>query len=259
MVNLWLIAGTSEGIALATQLGPLGLPTQVTVTTPSAAIPYGNLVGITVTVVKFMTQEEARIWAIAHQIIGILDASHPFATQISTQAMAIATQLDIPYFRVERPEVVLPPTALTISFADLAALFESGELAGERVLLTLGSQWLHHFREWQDRATLFARILPTAIALDLAKRAGFQRDRLIALQPPITWPLEVALWQQWEITKVVTKASGEAGGELAKLQASEYLKVPLLVLQRPALVYPEQTGDLAIALQRCQTWFSQTQ
>jgi precorrin-6A/cobalt-precorrin-6A reductase len=255
MGNLWLIAGTSEGIALATQLAPLGLPSQVTVTTPAAAIPYGEISGVTVTVLKFLTKEEAMTWAIAHQIIGILDASHPFAIQISTQAMAIAPQLGIPYLRVERPEIALPPTALSLPFADLATLFASGELAGERVLLTLGSQWLHHFEDWQDQATLFARILPTTTALELAKQAGFQRDRLMALQPPITWQLEVALWQQWDITKVVTKASGETGGELAKRQASEHLKVPLLVLQRPALAYPEQTGDLAIALARCQTWF----
>ena len=38
-----------------------------------------------------------------------------------------------------------------------------------------------------------------------------QLDRIIAIRPPISRELEQALWQQWRISLVVTKASGQSG------------------------------------------------
>jgi precorrin-6A/cobalt-precorrin-6A reductase len=84
---------------------------------------------------------------------------------------------------------------------------------GERTLLTLGYRQLRPFAPWQSQACLFARILPSLPALDGALAAGFTPERLIALRPPISAELETALWQQWQITQVITKASGPAGGE----------------------------------------------
>ena len=47
----------------------------------------------------------------------------------------------------------------------------------------------------------------------MAIAAGFTTDKIIAIRPPINKELEQALWQQWQISLVVTKASAKAGGE----------------------------------------------
>jgi precorrin-6A/cobalt-precorrin-6A reductase len=83
-------------------------------------------------------------------------------------------------------------------------------LQGQRVLLTIGYTPLHRFQSWHDRATLFARILPSAIALEAAFKAGFTPHNIICLRPPISADLEKALWRQWQISLVVTKASGNS-------------------------------------------------
>ncbi|MGL5192826.1 MAG: hypothetical protein ACRC8Y_04415 [Chroococcales cyanobacterium] len=62
--------------------------------------------------------------------------------------------------------------------------------------------------------------------------AGFTRDRLLRIRPPISLELE--------ITRVVSKPSGTPGGE------------PILI-DRPAVAYPHQTDDLSTAVTFCRT------
>jgi precorrin-6A/cobalt-precorrin-6A reductase len=183
-------------------------------------------------------------------IAAILDASHPFAVEISRLAIAAAQAQALPYLRFERSELPLA-AAPEVRFETLESLLDSHYLEGQRVLLTLGYRWLPAFQAWHKRATLYARILPSVPALEEALAAGFPPDRLIALRPPISEDLERALWQQWQITCVVTKASGAAGGEAIKRQVAASLGIPLVVLQRPSIHYPQQTSSVAIALNFC--------
>ncbi|NER82588.1 MAG: cobalt-precorrin-6A reductase, partial [Leptolyngbya sp. SIO1D8] len=65
----------------------------------------------------------------------------------------------------------------------------------------------------------------------------------------ISPPLETALWQHWKITQVVTKASGQAGGEHHKQAIAAKLGVRLIRLARPAITYPACTDSLAAAVE----------
>lgn len=112
-----------------------------------------------------------------HSIQGIVDASHPFAAEISALAIQLSQELGLPYLRFERPEL---PQATGI-YTDLATLLQGNLLVGERVLLTVGVKPLAAFALLQHQATLFARILPTVTALEAALGAGFDRQRLIAI------------------------------------------------------------------------------
>jgi precorrin-6A/cobalt-precorrin-6A reductase len=99
---------------------------------------------------------------------------------------------------------------------------------------------------------LFARILPYPQALATAIAVGFTSERLIALRPPVSTSLEKALWQQWDIDVVITKASGAQGGELIKQKVAEALDVKLIRIARPATVNGEITQDLTRVYQFCQ-------
>jgi len=284
--RLWLIGGTGEAIAIASALARREIPCLVTVTTATASRAYADLPGVTVRVGTLPPDALADF--IHTQSIGaILDASHPFAVAISQSAMAQAATLDIPYWRYERPlsadgevrsaapwEVgslaspqpadpgVSAPnlTALQrpgplLRVPDLAAVLRPDILAGQRVLLTLGYRWLAAFRPWQEQATLFARILPSPVALEAALAAGFLPERLIALRPPIGEPLEQALWQQWGITTVITKASGQPGGEETKRRVAARLGVVLVVIDRPRLAYPVVLHSLEETVAHCDQWW----
>ena len=112
-------------------------------------------------------------------------------------------------------------------------------------MLTIGCKTLPLFKTWHDRSTLYARILPKIESLKIAQQAGFTGDRLIAMRPPFNVDLERVLWQQWQISLVVTKASGKAGGENIKRQIAEELNIPLVIIDRPKIAYPQQTFSLS--------------
>lgn len=266
--QIWLIGGTQESATLAASLTQAAIPFIVTVTTASARRMYPEqpCAGIHVGPIP---QASMANWLTHHGIAGILDASHPFATAVSQGAIAAATQTQRPYLRFER-SVVAPSSPPRTDQTDqspprnvhlvpnLETLLTPAQLAGERVLLVLGYRMLHHFQPWQTEAQLFARILPSAVALEAALAAGFTSDRLIALRPPVSSALEQALWQQWNITQVIAKCSGQAGGETTKRKTAAALDIPLWLIQRPAVDYPSQTGDIEQAIAFAQAALSQT-
>jgi precorrin-6A/cobalt-precorrin-6A reductase len=246
--RVWLIGGTQESRILAQALATAAIPCLVTVTTPAAQRLYAPSPDLEIQV-HILQPEHLPQFLVQHQIRAIVDASHPFALQVSQLAMQGAATYNLPYLRYERPAV--PETSLVTTVDSLSALLEGPYLQDQRVLLTLGAKALPHFLPWQEWATLFARILPTPMALALATQGGFHSDQLIALRPPISAALEQALWQQWQITLVVTKASGQAGGEAVKIQVAQALKIPLIRIARPPIVYPQQTDRVEAVVAFC--------
>lgn len=248
--QLWLIGGTHESSRLAAALAVAQIPVVVTVTTESAQSLYPPAPDLRVVVTRFRAEELASFLQ-AQRIAAILDASHPFAAEISQLAIAMAAQLQIPYLRFERP-VLARASETETQVESFEHLLAGDLLEDQRVLLTVGYQPLPLFALWQQRATLFARILPSALALETALAAGFSSGRLLAMRPPIPLELERALWQHWQISVVVTKASGQPGGEAIKRQLAQGLGVTLITIARPLVAYPQQTSDLATALAFCE-------
>jgi precorrin-6A/cobalt-precorrin-6A reductase len=267
--RLWVIGGTQESAKLALELAHVQLPCIISVTTEAARSLYPLLSSNQSLWIGKLTIEHLPAFLQNQQIAAILDASHPFAVEISRLAIAAAQEYNIPYLRYERPVATaegergeqegegerqkqMGLTAGGIErFESVEELLVSERLLGQRVLLTIGYRPLALFRSWQERAILFARILPSLTALEAALEAGFTSDRLIALRPPVSGELERGLWQQWRISLVVTKASGVVGGEDIKRQVAAELGVPLVIIDRPPVSYPQSTSCVQTALQFC--------
>lgn len=248
--RLWLIGGTQESVQIAQAIAQADIRCIISVATESARSLYNPAPCLTIWVGRLAVAQIPEFIQ-QQQIRAIVDASHPYAVEVSQNAIAAAQQLQIPYLRYERP--ILPSSTRIEGehFDSFEALLTTNYLQGKRVLLTVGYRPLHLFQAWHDRVTLFARILPSAIALEAAMQAGFTPDRLICLRPPISAELEIALWRQWQIQLVVTKASGIPGGEDTKRLTATKLGVSLITISRPPVVYPQQTSDLPTALEFC--------
>ena len=249
-MSIWLIGGTSESAAIADRLAERQLACIVTVTTEAAKALYPRCAGVNVKVGQLESGEIERLLE-AESIMAIVDASHPYAVAISSQAIAAALQKDIPYLRYERPRLDPDSAASVIELDSFSTLINGNCLHSQRVLLTVGYKSLPQFQPWQDRTILFARILPSVRSFEVASQAGFSSDRLIALRPPVSAEVEKALWQQWAISLVVTKASGAAGGEAIKRSVAAELGIPLIAIARPKVNYPQQTDDLEDVLAFC--------
>lgn len=252
--QVWLIGGTSDSKAIAQILDAEGIPLVVTVT--SATAPNLYPAGVQV-VVGRMDLAKMRSFCEHNAVTAVIDASHPYAIAVSSQAIAVANQLHLPYLRYERsnfhPSSEISAQAKIIELDSFETLLAGDYLTAQRVLLTVGCQILPQFQSWHARATLYARVLPKMASLETALAAGFTSDRLIALRPPISVAMEIALWQQWQISLVVTKASGTRGGEDIKHQVAAKLGIPLIIVARPSVVYPCQTAILSEILAFCRS------
>ncbi len=251
---IWLIGGTQESANLAVAIAQRQIRCIVTVTTNSAKLLYPDVNGLQVWVGR-LSIEQLGEFCQQQQIVAILDASHPYAVEISQIAIAASQAYHLPYLRYERPVVKVEADRGVIYLDSFESLLAGDYLTHHRVLLTVGYGPLPMFQSWQNRATLFARLLPSTTALEVALQAGFTPDRLICLRPPISADLEAALWQNWQISMVVTKASGSAGGEDVKRTVAAQLDIPLIVIKRPLVTYPQQTSDVSAAIEFCQGEF----
>ena len=250
--KIWLIGGTSDSATIAQMLLDSDIPFIVTVTTKTACSLYPTAE----IAVGRMNRVEMESFCQKQGILAVVDASHPYAVEVSHLAIAVTAKANLPYLRYERvnypaSKAISTQTNITelASFDDLVA---GDYLQDRRVLLTVGCKALPLFKAWQSKTVLFARILPKTSSLETALTAGFKCDRLIAIRPPLDLALEKALWQQWRINLVVTKASGTAGGEDVKRQVAADLDIPLIIITRPQVIYPRQISVFAEVVTFCQ-------
>lgn len=241
-MTIWLIGGTRDSSTIVKAIAnKLTSELIITVTTPEARQLYDSPDSV---VVEKMDRLAMESFCYRYHVKAIVDATHPFALTASQNAIAISQSLNIPYLRYERAVLNCLGNSSIQQLDSFTTLLAGDYLLNQRVLLTVGCNVLPLFKSWHDRSTLFTRILPKLDSLQIALDSGFKSDRIIALRPPITEALELALWQQWQISLVVTKASGISGGEDTKVKVAQKLGIPLITIIRPQITYPQETCSL---------------
>jgi precorrin-3B C17-methyltransferase len=235
---VWVFSGTSDGNALVRVLADRRGPIVV-----STASEYGGEVaredcpGVTVWAGRQGVEARRRALLGNHARV-IVDATHPYAVQMSEQLMGLSRELDIPYLRYERPSSLVSEATLLCGSVEEAA--ERAIATGRRIFLATGSKDLAAFlnapsagsREW------FVRMTPEPALIRRAIDLGIPRDHILAMQGPFSEAFNTALWRDQRIDCVVTKDSGEAGGFSAKVRAAAALDIPLIVIRRPQIAYP---------------------
>ena len=248
-MSIWVIGGTGDSAKVAKAISAVITDYVITVTTPEAIKLYDSKCRVSV---GKMNQVLMQQFCRQHHVKGIIDASHPFAVEVSQNAIAVAKSLNLPYLRFERATVAAEQSDLALKLNSFDDLVEGEYLLNQRVLLAVGCKALPLFKDWHSKATLFARILPKLDSLQIALDSGFTSDRIIALRPPFSAALEQALWQKWRISLVVTKASGTPSGQDIKQQVAQQLNIPLITIARPQIVYPLQTSQMSQVVEFCQ-------
>lgn len=237
---VWVFSGTSDGNALAAALAA-GQSAPVVVSSATdhgGALARQDCPGVSIWSGRQGVEARRRVLK-AKQARGLVDATHPYASSMSAQLMALSQELDIPYLRYERPSEYVPGDGEACASVDAAAL--RAVALGQRIFLATGSKDLATFlqtpgaadKQWFVRQTADPELIERALSL------GIPRERICAMQGPFSADFNTALWRDWGIDCVVTKDSGGAGGYRAKVQAAQALGIPLLVVTRPVLDYPQ--------------------
>jgi len=141
--HVWLLSGTGEGPALAAALVSQGWRVSVSVVTVGAAAAYADLPLENLWTGPLAGVQGIR-WVIDQANLvnqgfdWVVDATHPFAVQISVDLRRACEQSMQPLLRFERPMEPFTEASLIATSADLARQ----KLQGSRLLMALGARHL---------------------------------------------------------------------------------------------------------------------
>lgn len=171
----------------------------------------------------------------------VIDATHPFATQISRNAAAATTIAGIGLLRIARPEWQPAAGDRWIMVPDMTQAAAALGSAPRRVLLTIGRKDLAPFRNVPQHDYIVRSV--DAPPADLLP----PRCILVTERGPFTLDAELDLLSRHAVHVIVTKNSG-GSATVAKLDAARMLGLAVVMVARPDPVPAPHVLDWQAAL-----------
>lgn len=244
------IGGTSDGISIAKQVQDRGWPVLLSVTT-SYGKNLAQQAGISKVRVGKLDQSGMEKLVQDLDVDLILDASHPFAGEVSKTAIQAGKNQDTPYIRYERPEKDLEGATYVHSIPE--ACYKAQEVLtkspGGKIYLTVGSKTLADYLTYLDKDFLVARVLPRAEAMEACQDLGLGLNQVEGLMGPFTMDMNRALIRNNRAVCLVSKESGKRGGLPEKLAACQAEGIPCIIIRRPQISYPKLCSSFACLFQ----------
>lgn len=219
MKRVLLLGGTGDALRLARSLGP----SHVYSLAGLGRVP-GDL-GCQVRVGGFGGAQGLAAFIKAERIDLLVDATHPYAAQISSNAARAAEQAGIPCWALRRPAWQAGRGDDWREVSDWAELIATMS-DFHRPFFTLGREPLAHLHEIPEHQHWTVRCLDAQPAADRAEIIG---DR-----GPFSLEAERQLFERLDCDVLISKNSGGDSTE-PKLQAARERGLPVLLLRRPML------------------------
>ena len=230
MKRILLLGGVTEALAMARRLGPQHVYSLAGVGRVPADLPcevrvggYGGAEGLA----QYIREQRIDV---------LLDATHPYAAQISHNAASAAALAGIPCWALRRPAWQPQAGDDWREVADWAELVEALK-PFQRPLFTLGREPLEPLHDIPEGQFWALRALDTY--------PGNARCEVIGARGPFVIDDERALFAQRRIDVLISKNSGSSATE-PKLEVARERGTPVLILKRPQLPEVDRaflTGD----------------
>lgn len=179
-------------------------------------------------------------------ITAVVDATHPFATTITTNAAIASEQVGVPRLVLRRPGWDIAPSWLVV--ADMRAAAQAVRTwSGESVFVTTGRRDLAVFADDHRHRFLVRTVDPPEGPVP-------PQMTLLLDRGPYTLDGERALLREHGVGLLVTKNSG-GSMTAAKLQAARELRVLVVMVQRPPL--PE-SSEVVSTVDDALTWITRS-
>lgn len=231
MYKAIVFAGTTEGYALCEFLAE----NRVSVYACAATEYGGSLLQenefLHVSAGRLKTEDMEELFRKENPEI-VLDATHPYAAEVTKNIRTACESAGVLYQRILRPEGEKNSEAIYVESTEEAAAFLSGTEGN--IFLTTGSKELPKFTGIPDyKERLFARVLSIPSVIRSCAELGIEGKHLIGMQGPFSAEINEAMLRQFQCSYLVTKDTGLAGGFPEKMEACQRCGVTPVIIGRP--------------------------
>lgn len=231
MYKAIVFAGTTEGYALCEFLAE----NRVSVYACAATEYGGSLLQenefLHVSAGRLKTEDMEELFRKENPEI-VLDATHPYAAEVTKNIRTACESAGVLYQRILRPEGEKNSEAIYVESTEEAVAFLSGTEGN--IFLTTGSKELAKFTGIPDyKERLFARVLSIPSVIRSCAELGIEGKHLIGMQGPFSAEINEAMLRQFQCSYLVTKDTGLAGGFPEKMEACQRCGVTPVIIGRP--------------------------
>jgi precorrin-6A/cobalt-precorrin-6A reductase len=190
----------------------------------------------------FGGSEGLRRFLIKDAIGRVIDATHPFAARMASNAEIACRELDVPRLRLLRPPWQARPGDRWIEAADMAEAAARLPALGRTALITVGQGDLEALAHLRDVRLVVRTIEPPG-------RQALCDAVWLSGRGPFRLEDEIGLLRAHRIDVLLTKASG-GDATYAKLAAARLLGLPVLMVRRP----PPPPGPIVESVAEALAW-----
>lgn len=174
-------------------------------------------------------------------ITHVIDATHPFAAEMSRNAVAACTETGTPLMALERAPWTKTPGDVWIDVVDVNAAVAALPEAPAKIFLAIGRQHIAPFAMKPQHAYTLRFVDPPEAPLPFAAD-------VIVSRGPFTFDSELAMMRTRGIGWIVARNSGGDGAR-AKIDAARTLGLPVVMIARPKLPERQRVESVAEVMQ----------
>lgn len=231
MCRILIFGGTSEGRLLAEFCTANHIHAFISVATEygSELLEKSDFLNV---LTGRMNLAEIREFIESNNIETVIDATHPYAVEITENIKNACDLLSVKYIRIIREQGKNITDAKY--FDDIPSLVSYLNTTGGNILLTTGSKNLKDFcniNNYGKRCII--RVLPSPDIVRQCIETGFDKCRIIAEKGPFTAVQNEMHIKKFSADFLVTKDSGNTGGFMDKIRAAQKCGTEILILKRP--------------------------
>jgi precorrin-6x reductase len=184
-------------------------------------------------------------------LMGVVDATHPFAADASKEIAAACNASGLPLCRFVRTEELPVGAFLVSKLEDAVKKAIKLTKRDEVIFMAIGTNDLHTVIPAIRKSgrKILVRMLPTVESLRQAERAQVSPTEIVASWGPGGADYNEALCRDRDVKCIVSRESGLPGGVAGKALAAGKLGIPLVLISRPAenpgIVRIQNVGELS--------------
>ncbi|MFR1783804.1 MAG: cobalt-precorrin-6A reductase [Sarcina ventriculi] len=162
------------------------------------------------------------------------DFSHPYAVNVSKNAVEACSICGIEYIRFERESSIekYKDESLIHMIKNLDDFKEKIKNKSGNILNATGVNRVSNLINMNLNNRIIHRILPTKESIEKAINGGAKIDDIIAIKGPINYELDLAFLKNYDIKIFLFKDSGKKGATEDKVKSALELNIDCFIIER---------------------------